>query len=145
MTTSILFDDAPYHDATTATARVLGYVAFRASLIVGEPREFTCLVGTMVQEAFDSNHEIRDACAASIFGHASTLEPDIDAALTDTARDAGVTAPDVARHIQVVLQGSFILAKASDDPTIVVDSLAHLSRYLTTILEPPTSTPGTPG
>jgi hypothetical protein len=31
MTTSILFDDAPYHDATTATARVLGYVAFRAS------------------------------------------------------------------------------------------------------------------
>lgn len=135
-TTGELFANADYHDADTPTDRVLGYIAFRAGLIVGSPEAFTCLVGTMTQEVFVTKPAIRDACASSILGHADTLEADIDAALTDTARAHGITAQSLARHIQAVLQGGFILAKASNDPTLATDSLDHLTRYLTTILRP---------
>lgn len=135
-TTGRLFADAAYHDAITPTDRVLGYIGFRAGLIDGPPEEFTCLVGTMTQETFHTRPAIRDACAASILAHAATLETDIGAALTEAARSDGIKAPGVARHIQAVLQGGFILAKAADDPTLVTDSLDHLTRYLTSILEP---------
>lgn len=141
VTTGELFANAGYHDATTPTGRVLGYVSFRAGLITGPTEKFTCLVGTMAQEAFSTKPTIRDACASSILSHAATLESDIDAALTDAALTDGVTAASVARHIQAVLQGSFVLAKAADDPTLVTDSLNHLERYLITILHDPDPRP----
>lgn len=64
--------DAPYHDHEDPTDRVFAYPDFRASLISGRPADYTCLVGTMTQEAFDTNPAVREACAASIFGHAET-------------------------------------------------------------------------
>ena len=60
-------------------------------MIDGPIEAFTCLVGTMVQEAYGTSPAVRDACAASILGHAATLEPDFQAALD--AR--GGIAPDV--------------------------------------------------
>ncbi|MGB5759462.1 MAG: TetR/AcrR family transcriptional regulator [Acidimicrobiales bacterium] len=136
-TTGELFASAPFNDARTPMERNLAYLDFRASLITGPPESFTCLVGTMVQEVFATDPEIRDACAASILGHAATLEADLDAALTDTARAEGITGRSLARHTQVVLQGAFVLAKAADDPTIVIDSIDHLRRYLIGLFQPP--------
>lgn len=132
--TGDVFAAADYHQLASPTARILAYVQFRAKLIEGPPEAFTCLAGTIVQETFATRPTIRDACAASIFGHAATLEVDLDEALTDEARKAGIDATSVARHIQAVLQGSFILAKAANDSTPVHDGLAHLTRYLTQIL-----------
>ncbi len=134
-TTGEIFATADYHNATRPTDRILDYVSFRAAIATGSIEEFTCLVGTMTQEVFSTRPAIRDACAASIFGHATTLEADIDLALTDAARASGLTAASVARHLQAVVQGSFILAKAADDPGLVPESLNHLARYLATILE----------
>ena len=71
-TTSSFFNEAPYHDHEDPLARVLAYVDFRKSIIEGELSEFTCLVGTMVQETYDTYPGIRDACAASILGHAAS-------------------------------------------------------------------------
>jgi TetR/AcrR family transcriptional repressor of nem operon len=135
-TTSAMFASAPFHDHDSPTDRVLAYVRFRAEMIGGAIEAFTCLAGTLTQEVFASHPAIRDACGSSIFGHAATLEADIDAALTDAARADGITAASVATHMQAVLQGGFVLAKAADDPRLVLDSLDHLHRYLTGILEP---------
>lgn len=140
-TTGALFDQAPYHDAPSATERIMGYLDLRKALISGPPESFTCLVGTMAQEAFASDPDIRDACADSILGHAATLESDLEVALTADARADGVTAPGLARHMQAVLQGAFILAKATNDPAAATDSIEHLSRYLTHLLLPATAPP----
>lgn len=134
VTTGELFAGAGYHDLVDPADRVLGYVEFRRSLIGHDPATYTCLVGTMAQEAFATHTDIRDACAASILGHAETLEADIDAALTATARADGVTAASLAVHVQAVLQGAFVVSKAADDPSVVTDSLDHLHRYLTSLL-----------
>jgi TetR/AcrR family transcriptional repressor of nem operon len=89
----------------------------------------------MVQEAFETQPHVRDACAASIFGHAATLEADFAEALRAAAPNV-VTAESLARHTQTVLQGAFVLAKAADDASIVLDSLEHLRRYLICVLAP---------
>ncbi len=89
-TTSVLFAEAPYHDHADPIDRVLGYLDFRASLIAGlSAAEYSCLVGTMTQEAFDSSPAVRDACGASILGHAATLEADIAEALAVRRGRAG--------------------------------------------------------
>lgn len=134
-TTGEMFAAAGFHDAGTPTDRVLAYIDLRRSLIGADPARYTCLVGTMTQEVFQTNPAIRNACADSILGHASTLEADIDAALSAAARADGITAAGLALHTQVVLQGAFVVSKAADDPSIVLDSLDHLRRYLATLLD----------
>jgi TetR/AcrR family transcriptional repressor of nem operon len=141
-TTSALFASAPYHLPADPLDRVLGYLDFRRQIIAGEPAAFTCLAGTMTQEVYDSAPAIRDACAASIFGHAATLEADIAAAMAARGIAGGWTAESLARHTQAVLQGAFILAKASGDAEVARESVDHLRRYVELLfaqgtIEPP--------
>ena len=128
--TGALFAAAPYHAHEDPLARVLGYVDFRRDLIRGSLAEFTCLVGTMTQETFATAPAIRDACAASITGHPGTLEADIAEAMQRYGVRGAWTPRSLARHTQAVLQGAFILAKATDDPDAARDGIAHLRRYI---------------
>lgn len=130
-TTGALFAAAPYHRHKDPLARVLAYLAFRKALLEGGVPEFTCLVGTMVQEAYDTSPDIRAACDASISGHAATLEADIEAAMALHGAPRGVTAPGLALHTQAVLQGAFILAKAKGGAAVAAASIDHLIRYVT--------------
>jgi TetR/AcrR family transcriptional regulator, transcriptional repressor for nem operon len=135
-TTGALFAAASYHDHPDAVDRILGYLEFRAGLIAGAPAEYTCLVGTMAQEAFKTSPDVRAACAASIFGHADTLEADFAEALAVCNPGVEVTAASLARYTQTVLQGAFVLSKAANDPEIVIDSIGHLRRYLEFLFQP---------
>jgi TetR/AcrR family transcriptional repressor of nem operon len=124
------FAQASYHQHADPLDRLLGYIDLRAQLIRGTTAEFTCLAGTMTQEVFQTNPRIREACFASISGHAEQLEDDIAQAIDLYHPDAGFTAKSLALHTQAVLQGAFILAKAKDDPQAATDSIAHLRRYI---------------
>lgn len=136
-TTSAFFADAAYHGHDDPLDRLLGYIEFRKDIIEGDLAEFTCLVGTMTQEVYGAHPAIRDACAASIFGHAATLEPDIGAAMEARGIEADWTAASLAAHTQAVLQGAFILAKAAGDPAIARDSVNHLRRYIELLFAAP--------
>lgn len=129
-TTSEFFRAAPYHAHKDPLDRVLGYIDFRGAIIDGELAEFTCLVGTMAQEVYRTHPDIRDACAASILGHATTLESDIAAAVASRGIRADWTPASLARHTQAVLQGAFILAKATGDREVARESVDHLRRYI---------------
>ncbi|HEV7277371.1 MAG TPA: TetR/AcrR family transcriptional regulator [Devosiaceae bacterium] len=129
-TTTAFFAEAPYHLPDDPLERVLAYVAFRKSIIAGDIEAFSCLVGTMVQEVHASSPAIRDACGDSIFGHAATLEADIEAAMRSRGVTGGWTAAGLARHTQAVIQGAFVLAKAGNDLTLAHESLDHLERYI---------------
>jgi TetR/AcrR family transcriptional regulator, transcriptional repressor for nem operon len=129
-----LFDAAPYRRSPDARARVLGYVDFRKAILKGELPEFTCLLGTMVQEAYDSHPAIRAACDRYISEHAERLETDIAEAKARYAPDAAWTSESAALYSQAVLQGAFILAKAKHGPEVAADCLDHLKRYFETLL-----------
>ena len=134
-TTSAMFQAANYHDADDPLARVLAYIDFRKELVRGEIAEFTCLVGTMVQEAYGAADDIRAACWRSIEGHAQTLEADIAAAI-EKYGVAGVTPESLARFTQATLQGAYILAKAKNDPGVAIDCIEHLKRYVELLFAP---------
>lgn len=135
-TTGQFFANAPYHNHLDPLDRVLAYVDFRRDMIAGNLEEFTCLVGMMTQEVYAQHPAIRDACAASIFDHAATLEPDIAAAILAYGNQGDWDAAGLAAHTQAVLQGAFILAKATGDPAVAIDSVDHLKRYLTLLFTP---------
>lgn len=129
--TGELFASAPYHGHSDPLDRVLGYLAFRREIVAGRSvPEFTCLVGTMVQEAYASHPAIRSACDASISGHAAKLVADIAEAKLDCGIDGDWSAESLALHTQAVLQGAFILAKAKGGPEIATASIDHLVRYI---------------
>ncbi|WP_144378149.1 TetR/AcrR family transcriptional regulator [Mesorhizobium amorphae] len=128
--TTAFFAAAPYHAPDDPLERVLAYVAFRKSIIEGEIAQFSCLVGTMVQEVYATSPAIREACGRSIFGHAATLEADIEAARTKHRVSGNWTAESLARHTQTVIQGAFVMAKAGNDPALARESLDHLDQYI---------------
>jgi TetR/AcrR family transcriptional repressor of nem operon len=134
--TSAVFAAAPYHRHGDPLERVLGYIDFRKAILTGAVPEFTCLVGTMVQEVYDTCPEIRDACEASISGHAAKIAADIAAAIEAHGIDADWTAQSLALHTQAVLQGAFVLAKAKDSAEIAAASVDHLRRYVELLFRP---------
>jgi TetR/AcrR family transcriptional repressor of nem operon len=129
-----LFDAAPYSQLPDARARVLGYVDFRKAILRGDLPQFTCLLGTMVQEAYDSHPDIRAACDRYISEHAERLCGDLAEAKARCAPDADWTPESAALYAQAVLQGAFVLAKAKHGPKVAADCLDHLKRYFETLL-----------
>lgn len=128
-TTSAMFAGAPYHQHDDPFERLIAYLEFRKQLLAGDLPDYTCLVGTMAQEVYGSAPSIREACHASISGHAMTLVPDIRAAIQ--ARGVtGFTPESLAMHTQAVLQGAFVLAKSGNSVSFAQDSVDHLIRYV---------------
>ena len=130
MVTNQLFSTADYSKHSDPLDRVLGYIDFRKEIIRGEIPEFTCFVGTLVQETFGSNPRIRQACEQSIFGHAAEIEKDIFQAKNKYAPDASWTTESVAMFTQAAIQGSYIVSKAKNDSKAAIDGLSHLRKYI---------------
>ena len=139
--TGRLFETAPYHAHADPLDRVLGYIDFRKELLKATVPEFTCLVGTMVQETYDTHPGIRDACARSIAGHAATVEADIGAAMEANGLTPPWTAASLALYTQAVLQGAFILAKAQGGAEAAAQCIDHLRRTVELIFNRPATGP----
>ena len=137
--TSHLFAHAPYQKLTDPLDRVLGYIDFRKEILRGKVSEFTCLVGTMAQETYESHPAIRDACQKSIFDHAGTIAKDLQLAKELYAPQANWSAESIALHTQAVLQGSFILAKASGSAQLAGDNVDFLRQYIEFLFNRPKS------
>jgi TetR/AcrR family transcriptional regulator, transcriptional repressor for nem operon len=125
-----LFAAAPYHRLNDPLDRILGYLDFRKAMLRGDVAEFSCLAGTLLQEAYQTHPDIRLACDATIGSHAATVESDIADAMKRYRIRAPWTAESLALHTQAVLQGAFILAKSKGHAAVAEDSIEHLRRYV---------------
>ena len=134
--TAGFFAAAPYHQAQDPLHRLLGYLDFRAAILTGELPEYTCLLGTLVQETYATHPEIRAACDQALSAHILELTRDVEAARRRYAPAASWSAESVGNFIQAVLQGSFIFAKAKQSPEIIRENLAHLRRTLRVLFQP---------
>jgi TetR/AcrR family transcriptional regulator, transcriptional repressor for nem operon len=134
---STIFGSAPYSSKPDPRDRVLGYVDFRASMLQGDIAQYTCLMGTTVQEVYATHPDIRAACDQGMSEHVAELTRDIEAAKQKYAPDATWSAQSVGYYMQSVLQGAFIFAKAKQNPEVATECLGHLRRYLETLLGQP--------
>lgn len=129
--TNQIFAAAEYHHYEDPLDQLIGYVDFRMDILKGRSLpEFTCLLGTMVQETYETHPTLRDACGASISSHLASLEHIVAKAKARHVPDASWTPESLALHMQAVIQGAFILAKARNTADAATGSLRHLRRYL---------------
>jgi TetR/AcrR family transcriptional repressor of nem operon len=131
-----LFAAAPYRSLPDPLARLLGYVDFRRAILQGELPHYTCLLGTMVQETYETHPLIRKACDRHLREHAATLTRDIAAAKKKYVPHARWNVETLGLFTQATIQGAFILAKASHGPAVADECLAHLRRYLVLLFNP---------
>lgn len=125
-----LFAQAPYRRLESPIDRLLGYVDFRIQILAGPIPGFTCLLGTLVQEVHCSSPQIRNVCEEQLKIHTDELERDIRLAIAEAKLTTDWSPASLASHIQAVIQGAFILTKASEDAEVAVSCLQHLRRYL---------------
>ncbi len=131
------FASAPYRQIEDPLDRLLGYIDFREDILQGDLPDYTCLLGTLVQETYATHPDIRAACEKGLSAHIAVLTRDIEAARERYAPDAPWSPESAATFIQIVLQGAFIFAKARQGPEVVSESLAHLRRYLGVLFNHP--------
>jgi TetR/AcrR family transcriptional repressor of nem operon len=136
-----VFSTAPYRDLPDPLDRLLGYIDFRKLLLKGALPEFTCLLGTMVQEAYATHPAICEACERALGEHVLMLEAEIVEAMrkypSNSAPDYEWTAESLATYIQAVLQGAFVMAKARGGSEVAAACLDHLRRYLELLFNRP--------
>jgi len=128
--TAKTFADAPYHEQDDPFERLLAYVDFRKAMLTGELPEFTCFLGTIIQEAYLTHPELNAACEKIFTAHGKTLEADVREAMRRYRVRGNWSAESLALHIQAVIQGGFVLAKAKGSAAAAVESFEHLRRYL---------------
>jgi TetR/AcrR family transcriptional repressor of nem operon len=131
-----LFAAASYHEAKDPLDRLLGYLDLRASLLTGKLSDYTCLLGTLLQETHATHPAIRVACERALSAHIAELSRDVAAAKRLYAPRETWSAQSVSNFVEAVLQGSFIFAKAKQSPEVVRDDIKHLSRYLRLLFQP---------
>jgi TetR/AcrR family transcriptional repressor of nem operon len=131
-----LFASAPYQQIADPRERVLAYIDFRAALVQGDLPDFTCLLGTMVQETFETNPPIRDACNKGIAMHAQTVAINLAAAKAMYAPDAKWDPEAIAFYTQAVIQGAFILAKAQGSAQVALVCIDQLRSHVAALLSP---------
>ena len=135
--TGELFATAAFHGSSDPLQRLIGYLDLRTELLVGELADYSCLLGTLVQETYATHPHIRAACDRSMSSHIDELVRDVEAAKQRYAADSAWSAQSVGYFIQATLQGSFIFAKAKQNPDVVRNNLDHLRRYLRVLFREP--------
>jgi TetR/AcrR family transcriptional regulator, transcriptional repressor for nem operon len=124
-----LFAHGPYMAEADPLARLLGYLRFRRELISGAIREWSCYAGTAIQETHETHPAIRVACADSIEVHLAQLTKMIEQALARYPVPR-LRAESLALHLQGVIQGAFVMAKARQDAQVAIDNIDHVYRYV---------------
>jgi len=135
-----LFGAAPYQASEDPRERIFGYVDLRIAMLTGEISQYTCLIGTTVQEIYQTHPALRATCDRMLSEHVGMLTRDLAAAKARYAPAAPWKPESVGYFMQCVLQGGFIFAKAQQNPKVAAASLGHLRAYLVTVLGQPSTT-----
>jgi TetR/AcrR family transcriptional repressor of nem operon len=132
-----LFGAAPYQASEDPRERIFGYVDLRIAMLTGEISQYTCLIGTTVQEIYQTHPALRATCDRMLSEHVGMLTRDLAAAKARYAPAAPWKPESVGYFMQCVLQGGFIFTKAQQNASVAVASLRHLRAYLETLLGQP--------
>ncbi len=125
-----VFTSAPYNAHADPLDRILGHLEFRKAMLASELPDITCFAGTVVQEVYASHPDLARACEVSINDRAAELEKDIEAAMKQHRIRGGWTAASLALHVQAVVQGAIVMAKAKGGTEVAIESIDHLRRYI---------------
>src|SRR5262245_9952451 len=124
------FATAPHRQKKDPLDRIHGFL----DMVVGRGRTAGagkgCLLGTFVQELFETHPGIRDVCADCFAEQAAFLAADFAEAKAKYVPKARWDPRSMAEHLIAVIQGSIILAKAKQDAKPLEENARHFREYL---------------
>lgn len=121
-------EGAPFQKAANPRRRVLGYMEFFIGVFDNPKILKSCLAGTTAQEVSDTNPTLRDAANACFLNAETRLQALLDDACKTLRKP--VDTASLATLWVGTMQGSLILFKASQDPSVIRRNLEHVKRYI---------------
>ena len=125
------FQSAPFRKLADPLDRIFGRLDF-AKESAGGSKHLTkgCLIGVFAQELSFTNPELRSACQDSFARVAKDFENDLAEAKSLHAPKADFDPKNVAMLYVSIVQGSLMLAKASETNTVLHENIEQFRRYL---------------
>lgn len=136
-----LFREAPFRKLADPLARVFGRLDFEQELVEASRQTTGCLVGMFAQEVAQSHRDLRKACEKYFELRVDDFTADLAAAKEAHAPTADFDPSSLSWHYTAIVQGSYILAKASGSNAIRLEGLDHFRRYLRFLFGQETATP----
>jgi TetR/AcrR family transcriptional repressor of nem operon len=125
------FQDAPFRKLADPLDRVFGRLDFVKESTGGATRATQgCLIGMFAQELSFTHPEFRSACQDSFLRMAQDFEEDIAEAKSVHAAKAEFDPKNVAMLYVSIVQGSLMLAKASETNAVLHENIEQFRRYL---------------
>jgi TetR/AcrR family transcriptional regulator, transcriptional repressor for nem operon len=123
-----MFAAAPFQAIDQPLEKLLAALEFFAGLFDDPNMLKSCLAGTTVQEVAETHPVLREAAQNCFLSG----ERHFQALLNDAccARGLKLDTASLARLWMATMQGSFLLCKASGDPSIVSTNLRHFTHYI---------------
>ncbi len=121
---------APFFKKSDPLQRAYGYVDFMIRMSKNAVSENSCLLGNFAQELSDTRPIIRSQCAKHFAKWAEPFKKTLDEAKAKYAAKATLDTQSLAEHLIAVLEGSIILAKATQDKSMIEKNLRHFKQYL---------------
>jgi TetR/AcrR family transcriptional repressor of nem operon len=137
------FEDAPFRKLLDPLDRVYGRLDF-VKQNTGGTGHLTkgCLIGMLAQELAFTHPEFRKACQDSFLSTAGDFEKDIAEAKLLHAPQADFSPKNVAMLYVSIVQGSLVLAKTSEENTVLLENIEQFRRYLQSLFGGPQSASG---
>ena len=128
------WQEAPFRMLTDPLDRVFGRLDF-AKESTGGAKHLTkgCLLGMFAQELSFTNPELRGSCREAFARIAKDFEKDLAEAQAVHPPKIAFEPKSVAMLYVAILQGSLMLAKASESNAVLAENIEQLRGYLQTL------------
>ncbi len=127
------FASGPYVQDPDPLKRVLGFVDFAIQMTqMGPPG---CIAGIFAQELAPTNDAVRTKVADAFAGWSGALEALINDAKTACAPHSAIDPKGLAQYTLAVFQGSLLLARAFQSPTVIAANLRQVRAHIETQFE----------
>ncbi len=127
------FEAGPFNNLPDPLDRLYGFLDYMVAIIKNPEVVKSCLIGNLTQELSQTHPEIRHVCAENFFHHNKWLQDLMDNAARAHPPQTFVDTGSLAKYFYAIIQGSLILAKASQDSGGIVDNIEHFRKYLRTL------------
>ncbi len=132
------FQDASFRKFADPLDRVFGRLDFAVEAAGGKAHLTKgCLIGMFAQELSFTHPELRSACQNSFSRIVEDFEKDLAAAKAIYAPRAEFEPKDVATLYVSIVQGSLMLAKASESNAVLQQNIEQFRRYLQSLFGQP--------
>ena len=122
--------EATRHKDMDPLQRLTAYIDWFVEISKNPKIPKSCLFGNFAQELSSTHPRLRRQTWRGFKGWADEITLDLDAVKARYAPGSGVDTQSLARHFLAIYEGSLILTKAKQDPTILAESMRHFQRYI---------------